>query len=106
MEGQETEVDRSVIEHLRDPLIHLLRNAVDHGIEAPEERLAARFSRRLQGIGRFSVIPGAGRGRKGERRDEDDALQVLLHGYSPASAKGRTSPRYFAFRYEARNSCL
>jgi two-component system chemotaxis sensor kinase CheA len=41
IEGQETEVDRSVIEHLRDPLIHLLRNAVDHGIEAPEDRLAA-----------------------------------------------------------------
>jgi two-component system chemotaxis sensor kinase CheA len=41
MEGQETEVDRSVIEHLRDPLIHLLRNSVDHGIEAPEVRVAA-----------------------------------------------------------------
>jgi two-component system, chemotaxis family, sensor kinase CheA len=41
IEGQETEVDRSVIEHLRDPLMHLLRNSVDHGIESPEERLAA-----------------------------------------------------------------
>jgi len=41
MEGQETEVDRSVIEHLRDPLIHLLRNAVDHGVEPPEVRTAA-----------------------------------------------------------------
>ena len=41
VEGQETEVDRSVIEHLRDPLIHLLRNSVDHGMESPEERLAA-----------------------------------------------------------------
>jgi two-component system chemotaxis sensor kinase CheA len=41
IEGQETEVDRSVIEHLRDPLIHLLRNAVDHGIESPEKRIAA-----------------------------------------------------------------
>ena len=40
VEGQETEVDRSVIEHLRDPLIHLLRNSVDHGIETPEERKA------------------------------------------------------------------
>ncbi len=39
--GQETEVDRSVIEHLRDPLIHLLRNSVDHGIESPEERRLA-----------------------------------------------------------------
>jgi two-component system chemotaxis sensor kinase CheA len=41
IEGQETEVDRSVIEHLRDPLVHLLRNAIDHGIESPEERLAS-----------------------------------------------------------------
>jgi two-component system chemotaxis sensor kinase CheA len=41
VEGQETEVDRSVIEHLHDPLIHLLRNSVDHGIESPEERLVA-----------------------------------------------------------------
>jgi two-component system chemotaxis sensor kinase CheA len=41
IEGQETEVDRSIIEHLRDPLLHLLRNSVDHGIETPEERAAA-----------------------------------------------------------------
>ncbi len=36
--GGETEVDRSVIEHISDPLIHILRNALDHGIETPEER--------------------------------------------------------------------
>jgi two-component system, chemotaxis family, sensor kinase CheA len=41
VEGEETEVDRSVIEHMRDPLIHLLRNCVDHGIEAPQDRVAA-----------------------------------------------------------------
>lgn len=41
IEGQETEVDRSIIEHLRDPLLHLLRNSVDHGVETPEERVAA-----------------------------------------------------------------
>ncbi len=40
IEGQETEVDRSVIEQLRDPLIHMLRNAVDHGIETPGERIS------------------------------------------------------------------
>lgn len=39
MEGQETELDRSIIEEIGDPLIHLLRNAVDHGIEPPEERV-------------------------------------------------------------------
>ncbi|MER3514563.1 MAG: chemotaxis protein CheA, partial [Chloroflexota bacterium] len=39
--GEETELDRSVIEEISDPLVHLLRNAVDHGLETPEERRAA-----------------------------------------------------------------
>ena len=38
LKGGETEVDKNLIEHLSDPLIHILRNAVDHGIELPEER--------------------------------------------------------------------
>lgn len=38
MSGEDTELDRAVIEELTDPLIHLLRNAVDHGIEPPDER--------------------------------------------------------------------
>lgn len=37
--GQETELDRSVIEEINDPLIHLIRNSVDHGVETPEKRL-------------------------------------------------------------------
>ncbi len=40
-EGEGTEIDRSVIEKIKDPLVHMLRNAVDHGIESPEEREAA-----------------------------------------------------------------
>jgi two-component system chemotaxis sensor kinase CheA len=39
--GQETEVDKTVIEQITDPLVHLLRNSLDHGLETPEERLAA-----------------------------------------------------------------
>jgi two-component system chemotaxis sensor kinase CheA len=39
MEGNETELDRTIIESIKDPLTHLVRNAVDHGIEAPEERV-------------------------------------------------------------------
>jgi two-component system sensor histidine kinase and response regulator WspE len=39
--GQDTEVDRNILEKLDAPLGHLLRNALDHGIESPEERLAA-----------------------------------------------------------------
>ena len=39
--GEETEMDRSMIDEIYDPLIHLIRNSVDHGIESPEQRLAA-----------------------------------------------------------------
>lgn len=39
MSGEETEVDRTVIDEIGDPLIHLLRNSIDHGIEIPEVRL-------------------------------------------------------------------
>jgi two-component system chemotaxis sensor kinase CheA len=41
IEGENTELDRSVIEEINDPLIHLIRNSVDHGIESEAERLAA-----------------------------------------------------------------
>ncbi|MCS7220760.1 MAG: chemotaxis protein CheA [Anaerolineae bacterium] len=41
IEGQDTELDRSVIEWIGDPLVHLIRNAVDHGIEPPAERTRA-----------------------------------------------------------------
>ncbi len=40
MEGSDTELDRSMLEEIRDPLMHLVRNAIDHGIELPEERVA------------------------------------------------------------------
>jgi len=36
--GKETELDKSIIEELNDPLVHMVRNAIDHGIESPEER--------------------------------------------------------------------
>jgi two-component system chemotaxis sensor kinase CheA len=41
IEGAETEVDRVVVDSLYDPLVHMLRNALDHGVESPEERIAA-----------------------------------------------------------------
>lgn len=40
MEGEQTELDRTIIDKLADPLIHMIRNSVDHGIEGPEERIA------------------------------------------------------------------
>jgi two-component system chemotaxis sensor kinase CheA len=39
MFGEETELDKSIIEEINDPLVHILRNAADHGVETPEERL-------------------------------------------------------------------
>lgn len=39
--GEETEIDKTVLEHLADPLVHIVRNAVDHGLESTEGRIAA-----------------------------------------------------------------
>ncbi|PIE54285.1 MAG: chemotaxis protein CheA [Dethiosulfovibrio peptidovorans] len=47
IEGQETELDRTVIDEIGDPMVHLIRNAVDHGIETPEIRKKA--GKRAQG---------------------------------------------------------
>ncbi|WJW74556.1 chemotaxis protein CheA [Thiohalobacter sp. IOR34] len=41
MQGEDTDLDKNLVEALADPLVHLVRNAVDHGIESPEEREAA-----------------------------------------------------------------
>ena len=41
LEGKEIELDRGILEEIADPIIHILRNAVDHGLESPEERVLA-----------------------------------------------------------------
>lgn len=46
--GEETEVDKNIIEHISDPLMHLVRNAIDHGIESPSER--AEKKKPIEGI--------------------------------------------------------
>ncbi len=53
MEGEETELDKTVIDKLSDPLVHLIRNSIDHGIEAPEIRIASGKS--AQGIIKISA---------------------------------------------------
>lgn len=45
LQGEETEVDRTLVEQIADPLLHIIRNAVDHGIETPEERELAGKSK-------------------------------------------------------------
>jgi two-component system chemotaxis sensor kinase CheA len=41
LKGEETEIDRGIIDELNDPLVHMIRNSCDHGIETPEQRMAA-----------------------------------------------------------------
>lgn len=41
MEGEDTELDKTVVDQIGDPLLHMVRNSVDHGIESPEDRVAA-----------------------------------------------------------------
>lgn len=47
--GEETEVDKNIIEHISDPLMHLVRNCIDHGLESPQERI-------LKGKPRIGVV--------------------------------------------------
>jgi two-component system chemotaxis sensor kinase CheA len=56
--GGDTELDKVLVERLEDPLLHLVRNAVDHGIELPEERAAAGKSR--TGLVRLSAVQRGG----------------------------------------------
>ena len=58
IEGEKTQVDRDVLEKLEAPLTHLLRNAVDHGIESPEQRLLAGKS--VEGLIRLRASHQAG----------------------------------------------
>ncbi|MEN6610280.1 MAG: chemotaxis protein CheA [Methanoregulaceae archaeon] len=65
MEGGETELDRSVMDGLNDPLLHLIRNAVNHGIEAPDVR---------EKIGK----PRKGQVRLSAHRDRDNVIIELI----------------------------
>jgi two-component system, chemotaxis family, sensor kinase CheA len=53
IEGQDTEIDKVVVERMMDPLLHLVRNAISHGLETPEERRAA--GKRETGMVRLSA---------------------------------------------------
>ena len=73
--GEETEIDKTMIEDLSDPLIHLIRNAVDHGIETAPERAAAgkssksevKLEARQEGDHIVLVVSDDGRGMNAER---------------------------------------
>ncbi len=73
--GEETEIDKTMIEDLSDPIIHLIRNAVDHGIESPLERTAAgkpeksevRLEARQEGDHIVILVADDGRGMNAEK---------------------------------------
>jgi two-component system chemotaxis sensor kinase CheA len=79
VQGADLEVDRKVLEAMKEPLIHLVRNAVDHGIEAPAERMAAGKPPR----GRIAVAFAPLDGGRIEMRVEDDG-----RGVDPVRVKG------------------
>ncbi len=74
LSGEETEMDKTMIEDLNDPLVHLVRNAVDHGVETVEERIAAgkpekslvELSARQEGDHILITIADDGRGMRPE----------------------------------------
>jgi two-component system, chemotaxis family, sensor kinase CheA len=115
IEGGQVELDRSILEVLRDPLYHLVRNAVDHGIEPPDRRQAVgkpargriAVSASLRGAQVEIVVADDGRGldleavsqqvrarRPGEPDDERDlASCIFLPGVSTASQVTSVSGR-------------
>jgi two-component system chemotaxis sensor kinase CheA len=117
VEGADLELDRSVLEALRDPLMHLVRNAVDHGAEPPEDRRRAgkpegatiRVAARLRGAqvevevsddGRgidVDALADAARGRKaGKVRPVADPLDLIFEpGFSTSGAVTSVSGRGF-----------
>jgi two-component system chemotaxis sensor kinase CheA len=58
-EGEGTEVDKTVIERITDPLTHMIRNAIDHGLESPEKRAAA--GKPTEGLVRLTALHRSGR---------------------------------------------
>lgn len=118
--GEETEIDKTMIEDLSDPIIHLIRNAVDHGVETPDERMAqgkpgksvVRLEARQEGDHIVIMVADDGRGMNAERLrakalekglitdeeantlDERSSLNlVFLPGFSTAATVSDVSGR-------------
>lgn len=81
--GGDLEIDRKVLEVIKDPLMHLVRNAVDHGIERPEDRIASGKPAR----GRISVVVQALEQGRVEIRTEDDGRGIDLERIREAAVR-------------------
>ncbi|MBI5900922.1 MAG: chemotaxis protein CheA [Rhodocyclales bacterium] len=86
--GEDTEIDKTMIEDLGDPIIHLIRNAVDHGVESTEERRAAgkseksrvRLEARQEGDHIVILINDDGRGMNAEKLRAKALEKGLISG--------------------------
>ncbi len=107
-EGADTELDRQLIEVLRDPLTHLIRNCADHGIETPDERVAAgkpefgeiRISASHE-AGQINIdISDDGRGLNLDRiREKAIANRLRIGGAGRADEHGRALPVHLRARF-------
>ncbi len=79
--GGEIEIDRRILEEMKDPLIHLLRNSIDHGIEEPEERL----QKRKPGHGTIAIHVSAKDGSKVELVVSDDGRGIDVESIRSAA---------------------
>ncbi len=96
IEGQDTELDKTVIERISDPLKHMIRNAIDHGIESPETRAGAgkpksgKITLRAyhqEGNVFIEVSDDGGGIDRKEVRAKAEALGLVKHGEEIADAK-------------------
>jgi two-component system chemotaxis sensor kinase CheA len=83
MEGSSIEIDRRVLEHIKNPMIHLIRNAIDHGIERPHDRELVHKSR----IGRITINIIPKEGNKIELIIADDGAGINLDVVMAAALK-------------------
>lgn len=104
MTGEETELDRQVMELIRDPLTHMIRNAADHGLETPDQRRAAgkseigriTLSARHEGGAILIEMADDGRGL-GAARIRDKAVEAGLISGTQATAMSDAEARQLIF---------
>jgi len=83
IQGSEIEIDKRILEEMKDPLIHLMRNCIDHGIEKPEERSRVKKAQR----GTIRLIFSAKEGRQIEIIISDDGAGIALERVRSAALK-------------------
>jgi two-component system chemotaxis sensor kinase CheA len=97
-EGEDTEIDRNMVEVVSDPLVHMIRNAVDHGIESPDDRISKGKSR--QGVVRLSAYHASGDvvielQDDGKGLDREKILKKAIEKGLIESDKGMSSTEVF-----------